>query len=440
MIKQILLITLLSLISIKSYAVNLPVVNYPELQGQTVSGPVLMCSNGPCTINQTPDTLAIQPITVTAPRLDENGNPIKPVVRIPLTTDPVKQPPPPSGVPATIPHSTAAEIGCYLTGGPGESTATFWGGSSTSAQSACNLACASKGGQFFLGSSFCSNTPASPQGYGWRINTTSREQPCPAGYTQSGSNCNLTNAKLAKPDNIQDFKANANGGSPTYTPDDDADNNSPDKYPLDQPSPDTINLGTIDGSGRPVQISAQITPTGTKVNVQNQVADGNGNSYVKNTQYNYNTSGQYVGEQSTSAPGSLQSGGSNGTYTPSTGTANPVQFPNDYAKTGEAQSAANSINGKLDTIHNDLTNTNNAADGSGTEPSYDSGLDTSFEGLKGWQLPVHTSTCPTGSFNAFSHTFTLDAQCTVMEQVKPTLSIAMIAVWLIAALFLILST
>ena len=68
------------------------------------------------------------------------------------------------------------------------------------------------------------------------------------------------------------------------------------------------------------------------------------------------------------------------------------------------------------------------------------GLDggSTFSGLTSWTLPAHTSTCPSGSFNAFGKVFVIDAQCRLALDNLAPLRAAMIVSFTLAALFIVL--
>lgn len=137
------------------------------------------------------------------------------------------------------------------------------------------------------------------------------------------------------------------------------------------------------------------------------------------------------------APGA-NPGVSTGTGT-STAT-NTITFPSDYARTGEAASAAN-------TLHNDLTQQATAP----TDPALpgmssftDVFFPDSFSNLLSWSVPGHSSVCPTGhiNFNFFGQAFdlTLDAQCTVLmdSTVSSVASVSFNVMWVLAALFIVM--
>lgn len=59
--------------------------------------------------------------------------------------------------------------------------------------------------------------------------------------------------------------------------------------------------------------------------------------------------------------------------------------------------------------------------------------------LRNFQVPAHQATCPRATFNLFGKTVVMDGHCTVLEGVRGELYNAMVLVFLLAALFIVLS-
>jgi hypothetical protein len=59
--------------------------------------------------------------------------------------------------------------------------------------------------------------------------------------------------------------------------------------------------------------------------------------------------------------------------------------------------------------------------------------------FKNFQMPAHTSQCPTYVFNVYGKEIDMDAQCTLFEQIKPTLSSIFTAVWALVAAIIVLT-
>lgn len=61
-----------------------------------------------------------------------------------------------------------------------------------------------------------------------------------------------------------------------------------------------------------------------------------------------------------------------------------------------------------------------------------------FPDLRSFTTPSHSAVCPTPSMTLFSKAIKLEAHCSVLEDVRPTLAAVMAAVWAMVALFIIL--
>lgn len=131
----------------------------------------------------------------------------------------------------------------------------------------------------------------------------------------------------------------------------------------------------------------------------------------------------------------------------STGSGTAIEFPSDYARQGEAATAAAAVTNKLDTLHDDLTKAGEtpadliAPDASTFEDSFFKGA---FADLLEWNLPAHTSTCPTAAinFDFFGQPFNvnMNAQCLILadETVSSTAQTAFVVLWILVALFIVL--
>lgn len=70
----------------------------------------------------------------------------------------------------------------------------------------------------------------------------------------------------------------------------------------------------------------------------------------------------------------------------------------------------------------------------------DAGLSggTAFADLMHWRLPEHSSVCPTGSFALFGKVVTLDAHCSMVDDIRSNFRLVMSIVFALAALFIVL--
>lgn len=112
-----------------------------------------------------------------------------------------------------------------------------------------------------------------------------------------------------------------------------------------------------------------------------------------------------------------------------------VQFPSDYARQYEAETAAQTVVSKLDQIRNDFNQTSTSPS-TPEIPDFEFFGDT-FDGLLSFTLPAHTSQCPTGSFD-WNGTHTFDAHCGLINDHKTELDVAMVLMWSLLAIGLVL--
>ncbi|MDZ4255490.1 MAG: hypothetical protein U1A72_23215 [Sulfuritalea sp.] len=118
-----------------------------------------------------------------------------------------------------------------------------------------------------------------------------------------------------------------------------------------------------------------------------------------------------------------------------------IQFPSDYARQGEAATAANSINDTLGPKLDKITETGaDPADPTQPEGSqFDQAFfQGTFTSLLAWQLPAHSSQCPTSSFDWEGQTFTMDSHCQLVADHFGALALVMTAVWTLLGLFILL--
>lgn len=286
---------------------------------------------------------------------------------------------------------------------------------------------------------------------------------CPSGYTVSGLNCVLANARLAQPDNACDLARSGSALAMISDPDCSASGTA---IPVICASTGTtcVGYGTAPNGGAPR--SFVITPNAdggttvttfqqavvgstTEVNTTNVTVDPNG----KVTQITGGiTTGALPNPNATTAtpgtPAQVSPAPGGTVVTPS---AASITFPSDYARQGEAATAAAPIASKLDTIHtdlqtvhNDLTATTSIAGPSLPDAASMPWFGDTFTGLLSWQLPSHISTCPAPTVDLSSilgagHSFTIDAHCALVTNNFQTIRSVMVAIFTVAALFLVLS-
>jgi len=120
-----------------------------------------------------------------------------------------------------------------------------------------------------------------------------------------------------------------------------------------------------------------------------------------------------------------------GTGTNTGGTVN-VEFPSDYARQGEAQAAAQLLKPFLE-------NSVDVPDPYITETQFtDSFFKETFKDLLSWQLPNHTSMCPTSSFSFNGQSFTIDSHCQLINDHWSVFQTVMSVVYVLLAMFIVL--
>lgn len=286
---------------------------------------------------------------------------------------------------------------------------------------------------------------------------------CGGGYVVvwQASKCVLVNSREIESDNKLDFQRS--GTELTQHRDVDSGNE------WLRPTRESVNGGTNNaavmsgkseaGEPRRVVIEA-MSGGGSRLVIQDQKTDAAGNSYLQHKTVTMDQSGTVTNVSTHATAQSLnattstnaQTGAATtqytvaanpaSTYSPAvagsgsaTGTGT-ITFPTDYARQGEAQSAANSTNVRLDAFRSALMETS-APPSDPAMPQW-SFFEGTFSGLLGWSLPGHASQCPAGSFYAFGESYVLDAHCSLVAQHWSGLEAAMSVVWVLVALFIVL--
>lgn len=267
---------------------------------------------------------------------------------------------------------------------------------------------------------------------------------CSAGYTLSGSTCNLTAPRQAVPDQKQDYGRTGTA----FTPFADVDVPAYSGKLSSSANPnDTLTFGGQSSAGQPRIVSVQaLSSGGSDIKVQTQKTDSVNRTYLETTQYTTDSSGVVVSASSSTTAQQLQADVAGNSYTVTNAPAssfNPsgsgsggsaaVQFPGDYSRQGEAAAAIAPINDKL-------TNSTDIADPSLPESQQfgDAFFKDTFGGLLGWRLPSHASTCPTPGFNYNGQAFVINAHCQLIADHWSALQAVMTVVWVMLALFLVL--
>ena len=264
---------------------------------------------------------------------------------------------------------------------------------------------------------------------------------CPSGYTNVSGTCTKSDETVVvKPsDNMTEVKRVQNV---FYT---DARDSLDGLPPNTTVTASDVNFKDSFGNSWNLHINADGTMTSTETRPR---VDGSGQTDV--TKVGFSAPDGSTGavevtglsKQTFAGTGSQMSATPNAPGTePVKFPSEPVKFPSDYSKAGEAATAAQSINDalgpKLDKI------TESGADP--TDPTQPQGsqfdqayFQGTFTNLLGWQLPAHTSQCPTSSFNWNNNSYTINSHCQLVNDHFSALSSVMAVVWTILALFILL--
>jgi hypothetical protein len=261
---------------------------------------------------------------------------------------------------------------------------------------------------------------------------------CPAGYSLSGGNCVLTTPSAVRfpADNRCGLKIS--GGVMSY------DSRDPD---CDNPMP-----GLLSADGKTFTVQTNNTQTRVRINSDGTVevtqwspSAQPGNTTINDVKSNSLTASANPGQITTSRNTTTNATGSDAFgQEPGAATQNAPSFPDDYAReqTLAAQLAqAQQTNVKLDQIKTQLTTdgitpSDPVARGqSDIEGVFFFGV---FDSLKGWTMPGRSVICPTWSFSAFSHSYTIDAHCSLIEGQRALFSTIMVLVYGLTALFIVM--
>jgi len=260
---------------------------------------------------------------------------------------------------------------------------------------------------------------------------------CPSGYSVSGTSCNLSNPRLAVSDNKSDL-TRATGG---YSSGGDVD--ALPSYAAISGTK-AVAYGT-NSKGEPLIFTVSNSTDGTISNIQIQTqTTAGGQSAIETRNFAINAAtGQVTSASSALNSGSLSGVGTGATASTGSAVSNQdIVFPSDYARSGEAANAAQSIKTAIE-AQTDISQASLADPAIPDAGQFsDSFFPTTFDGLLNWTVPAHTSQCPTAdlSFDFWGHHFGLlmDAHCTIYDNVKTQLTASMLVVWVVAALFIVL--
>ena len=188
-------------------------------------------------------------------------------------------------------------------------------------------------------------------GSGQYVNGTAsmNQQFCADGYTTSGGSCALSNESLVKypSDGVPSAVVKADGTGFDLNPRDPDNVNAPATIP----SPLVIN-GVANGQNTRVTVTP-LTGGGFQVKTEQEVIYSDGTKGTFRQVVTVDNSSKVIDSSSGNYPGTIpQQTDQTAPTSPSTTTQ--LQLPTDYARQGEAGTAAQGIKDKLDIIHNDL--------------------------------------------------------------------------------------
>ncbi|MCL2875467.1 MAG: hypothetical protein FWF12_04055 [Betaproteobacteria bacterium] len=123
-----------------------------------------------------------------------------------------------------------------------------------------------------------------------------------------------------------------------------------------------------------------------------------------------------------------------------------INLPTDYARVGEAASAAETVNKGTKEQVDRLLDMSGASindpavpDSSFMDTSFFSGV---FDSLLSWRIPPHLSVCPVMDISidlyGYENRLYMDSHCLIAEDNRNLFSVIMVAVWFIVALFIVL--
>lgn len=365
-------------------------------------------------------------------------------VRIPLTSAPA------AAVPAPSAPSTAPGVPVY------NYYASFYsfGGSGSTAQLACNSLVVSIYGAGKVGiateTSCAIGNGCTGDCTALISKTATGSTTCPAGYALSGSTCVLSNARTVTPDKACDFERSGSALAMISDPDCAA---SGQVIPTLCSGDGVSCTGQgVSPSGQPRSYSIVTLPNGGSIVQTYEQRSVNGQTQVQSSMVTISPAGIVESVSGDIQAGSIPSSSTGAAVAPVTSSSTlqqeapqlqPVTFPSDYARTGEAAAAANALSPKLDTLHRDLSDTVSTIDP--TVPIVDEmpTWGNSFTNLLGWRVPAHASACPQPSMDLSGvlgpgSVYVMNSHCTLLNDNAAPLHNSMVVVFTMLALFVVL--
>lgn len=266
---------------------------------------------------------------------------------------------------------------------------------------------------------------------------------CPTGYSASGGACGVTAPRAVAADSKYDVPAPVGAGgfaAPSVAQEADS-----------MPAYASFAGGKVyaqgkNSSGQPVVIEYAKNADGTKTYITHYTqTETSGQTEVKTQSVVVDAAtGAVTSAGAQTAVGSIAPATGAGTVPAvttgaavTTGTSSsPIVFPSDYARAGEAASAANTVKTSVDQLKDKFTNSETVDDP--TVPDWADHWGATFNPLKAWTMPGHASQCPVAGFGWNGVTYTIDSHCQLITDHWSALQTASVVVWVISALWILL--
>lgn len=293
--------------------------------------------------------------------------------------------------------------------------------------------------------------------YGMCSIGTSDVVACPAGYTMSSGSCVVSNPRQAINDNACDLLYAQGAFAVADDMNCGASADGSKVAPMIRDGK-VIAYGT-NSSGQPLMWEVTPGPQTWTVREYEQVQTSTQTQVKQTTAVIDAATSAVTSVQTQTSPGAISSPGASSVpsvtdpvtqpTTPDntpTATTSPEGwvFPDDYARRGEAATAANTIKTAIETATTDPQTDNPEVVAPEVSELKDSfyGPNNPALGLLNFAVPAHSSICPTAQLNfdwkIMSWSGTFDGHCSIAETMRPTIAVIFDTVWLILAFYIVL--
>ncbi len=257
---------------------------------------------------------------------------------------------------------------------------------------------------------------------------------CPTGYTNTSGTCTLSNASAVRYPANSRCGLRISGGVMTY------DSRDPDC--------DTPPAGMLSTDGKTLTVTQGGQRVQVKINTDGTVTVTQWTPSASGTTTTMNSA--RAGDPASASSSQIKSASQS--TTTATGedafsqapAGQTPQFPDDYARDATV-AAGNAVLGQINTKLADIK-TQLTTDGmQPSDPTPRSQGDVegiffpgTFDPLKSWSMPARSVACPTWSFTIWSHSYTLDSHCSLIENQRAVVSTICLLVYALIALFIVL--